>query len=171
MKPKHIVIAGVVLVGLSLVAATAKAAHTGKNLDISLKPKVKPGLAVTTIWIDGTITNPTKGRIQVTDPVVVLSRQGQQIKKLDLSGNTLSILPNSTVRLSDPIKAGGIGEAIRMEFATAELVKLFPAALAAIMGTGPEFVLDIDAAMLVEAPNLPRVSYSVSEPITLRSPI
>lgn len=171
MKPKHIIVAGVVLVGLSLVAATAKAAHTGKNLDVALKPRVKPGLAVTTIWIDGTITNPTGGSIIVSDPVIVLSRQGQQIKRLDFSGKTLAISPRSSIALSDPVENGGMGEVIRMEFATADLVRMFPAALAAIMGTGPEFILNVDAAMLVKAPNLPRVSYSVSEPITLRSPL
>ncbi|MEM0998419.1 MAG: hypothetical protein AAGN35_15270 [Bacteroidota bacterium] len=171
MKPKYIIMAGVVLVGLSLVAATAKAAHTGRNLAVALKPRVKPGLAVTTIWIDGTITNPTRGSIEVSDPVIVLSRQGQQIKRLEFSGKTLTISPRSTIVLSDPVEKGGIGEVIAMEFATADLVRLFPAALAAIMGTGPEFVLNVDVAMQVKAPNLPRVSYSVSEPITLRSPV
>ena len=170
VKTKHVIFAGLAIVGVSFIAASVKASNTGNRLEVSMQTRIKPSLSITTVWVDATLVNPTKGSLLVSDPLVVLSRNNQTIKTINLSGHRLNIQPNSTTKLSDPVANGGIGGVIRIDLATADLITMFPDVLAAILGTGPSFVIRVDTTLKVKAPNLPAFIQRIPEQITVQSP-
>lgn len=156
---------GLALTVLLAGHSTARAANAAKQITYQIKPSFA-GLDADGLKIDldSSFTNPTQGKFTLRDTVIQIFHQDRELTKLDLSGQAITIRPDSTGMLSDPDQ---LGKAIRVHVPYDSIKEIAPLALAAKLGFGPPLKLEVRVRTKVKIPFVPAFPFRHTEPFIL----
>ena len=174
MEAKHLLIGGATLTVIVVAYGAIRAANTGSKLEFEPLPKFRrldfDGLEVE---IDASFKNPTGGTLRLHDTVSVLSHKDSgglvsELMRVNLTGRTITFLPKSEGKLSDP---GQLGAKILVKVPYTRIMQVAPDAISAILGLAPPYVIDVTTTATVEAPNVPTFKFTDRQRITLQMPV